>query len=385
MANNLFATVNYAKNTFFNTVIFGGAWDATQNLQKLLNSNLLDVAVSQGDSINNTRFDVDLGVPRAVRVFAIPDNIQTFNPSLEARHRIRGTDTPKWNGVQVAADVTTGGNILAVKEVLGFPQVIADGDTFSVRTFLPSGQQVWSTYTVDTGASLAASGTANITIVETFAYDHKNNDRIDCNVGDYTNPVLQIGWEDVFPIIFPYGSLPWWNSSVFTGKISEEDRQNLPFPVIKTFNTIVARYWRYELDDEGHRPWNQVNLQLPYLFIGNGYQPSYNPSYQGTSIDFLTESNVDTTLGGRRIVGIEPTARKVVASFKSIDKDEAFTQAFDIKWLNSLDDEMLFIFDPDDTKLMHRRAFLAKLEKKRPVTFPFFNHNDFNFEIVEVL
>ena len=385
MANSIFATINYVRNTLFNPVVSGGAWDSQQSLEKLLNSNLLDVAVSQGDSVNNTKFDVDLGVLRAARIFAIPDNVRSFNPSLDARHRIRATRDPKWNGIQVAANVTSGSTILPVKEVLGSAQVIDDGDTFSVRTFLPTGEPVWATYKVVTGASLSALGSASITISESFAYNHENNDRVDCNVGDFTNPELVIDWEDIFSIIYPYGSLPWWNSSVFTGKPSEDDRLTLPFPVIKTFRAIVARYWRYEIDDEGNRPWDQANLQLPYLFIGNGYQPSVNPSYQGTSLDFITESNVDRTIGGRRIVGVEPTARKFVASFQSIGKNESFLQAFDTQWLNSLDDEMLFIFDPDDTKLMHRRAFLATLEKKRPITFPFFNHNDFNIEIVEVL
>lgn len=385
MANVFYVNKNYLRSTYFNVVLSGGAWDAAQSLDKLKNANLNDVAISADDAPASTIIHADLGAPRDIRCFSIPDNISTFNPSLAARQRIAGSNTPLWRGLEVNGNQSAGAGTLSVTNTTAQPVTVPQGVAFSIKTTLGTGQVVYNTYTPSAQVIIAASSTGTITLDGTLAINHNDTDVLQCNVGDFTNPVKLFDWEDVFQPVYEFGSLPWWNNSALTGKITEEQRINLPYPVVKVFPVVIAQYWRYELDDEGNRPWNDPLINIPHLVIGNGYQPTINPTYEGSRIEFLTETTVDVTLGGRRIVGQQPIARKFVGNLPDIPETEAFAEPFDMLWQDGITQEVMFIYNPDDTILMHRRAFLARMERINPLAFPYCGANDFILEHIEVL
>lgn len=381
--NVFFANNNFIKSTFNHVVISGGDWSG---LDKITNADLSDVAVSNGDSAANTQIQVDLGQIADVRVFAIPDNIKTFKPSRTAQHRIRASNAAKWSGLTInGSGNTAGNNSISVANGGAGDVTVASGDTFTIRTQLLSGEVVNDVYKATAGVTIAASGTATINIAPVLARNYANADVLICNMGDFASPVYDSGWEDIVEEIIPFGSVDWGHPSLWDGKPTPEYLESLPYPVVKVFDLVLARYWLYEIDDEGNRPWNEPNITIPYLFIGTGYQPSKNASYTGTSIGFLTETTLQTTLGGRRVYGKEPVARRVAVSIPAIDESEAFSEAFDMQWIGGISEELFFIFNPQDTNLMGRRAFLANLEKLNPLQFPFFNVNNLNYEVIEVL
>lgn len=384
VSRNVFlAHKNYLKSTFFNVVISGGDWTVLSNITS---ADLTEVAVSNGDSVANTQIHVDLGQIADVRVFAIPDNIKTFKPTRTATQRIRASRNPKWSGLELeGANNDTGDSSITVENTGSASVAVANGDVFTIKHTLGTGQVVYDVYEATADRTITASGTNTVSVTPALVRDYNDQDEVICNHGDFSSTEYDSGWEDVVDATVPFGSVPWGHPSLWDGKPTEEELQTLPYPVIKVFDLVLARYWLYEFDDEGNRAWNEPNVTIPYLFIGNGYQPSFNASYTGTNIGFLTETSLQTTLGGRRIYGEEPIARLVAVSIPRIDEQESFGEAFDIQWIGGISKELFFIFNPQDTILMHRRAFLANLQQLNALQFPSFNANNLNYEVVEVL
>lgn len=384
VSRNVFlAHKNYVKSTFHHVVLSGGDWTGLDNIK---NSDLTEVAVSNGDAVANTQIHVDLGQLADVRAFCIPDNIKTFKPSRTAKQRIRASRNPKWEGLILsgAANDATDTSITA-ENTTASNITVSNGDTFTIKHTLGSGQIVNDVYEATADATINASSTGSISVTPALVRDYDDNDEIICNHGDFSTLQYDSGWEDVVAATVPFGSVPWGHPSLWDGKPTEEELETLPYPAVKAFDLVLARYWLYEFDDDGNRAWNEPNVTIPYLFIGNGYQPSFNAGYSGTNIGFLTETSLQTTLGGRRVYGKEPIARRVAISIPRIDEQEAFGEAFDIQWIGGISEELFFIFNPQDTLLMHRRAFLANLERLNPLQFPSFNSNNLNYEVVEVL
>ena len=381
--NVFLAHKNYLKSTFNHVVISGGNF---ANLNNLKNPDLTKVAVSNGAALANTLIHIDLGALVDVRVFAIPDNIKTFKPSRTAKHRIRASQEPKWQGLELqGASNDIGNTSITVQNSTAAPVTVASGDTFSIAHMLPSGQPVKDVYKVGLSVTVAANSTGTISLAPALKQNYNDGDVLICNIGNFTTTQYDSGWNELVEATMPLGSVPWGHPSLWDGKPTDEELQTLPYPVVKIFDLVLARYWLYEFDDVGNRAWNEPNITIPYLFIGNGYQPSVNATYGGTNIGFLTETSVQTTIGGRRIYGKEPIARRAVLSIPNIEENEAFGEAFDLQWVGGISEELFFIFNPEDTVLMNKRGFLANLEKLNPLEFPYFNTNNLNYELVEVL
>lgn len=381
--NVFLAHKNYIKSTFNHVVISGGNWS---NLNYLKNPDLTKVAVSSGATVANTLLHIDLGQLADVRVFAIPDNIKTFKPSRTAQHRIRASVNPKWQGLQLSgADNDITDTSITVENTSAINVTVASGDTFTIRTTLISGQVVNDVYEASGAATINATSTGSINITPALIRNYNDNDVIICNHGNFATTVYDSGLIDIVGEVYPWGSVDWGHPSFWDGKPPPEELETLPQPVVKVFDVVFARYWLYEIDDEGNRAWNEPNITIPYLFIGTGYQPSYNAAYNGSSVGFVTETSMQTTLGGRRVYGKEPIARTAALSIPAIAETEAFAEAFDIQWIGGISEELFFIFNPLDVALMSKRAYLANLQQLNPLEFPFFNVNNLNYTVIEVL
>lgn len=382
MGNVFFGFKNYVKSDYNNVVLSGGDW---LNLDNVKNSDLHEVATSNGITLASTMINVDLGALVDVRCFAIPNNVITFNPSRLAKHRIRAGNKAKWSGAAVNGANASGTASISLKNNNAASLIISSGDVLSIQATLPSGEKVWNKYSATVTINIASNSNALLSVTPALVRPCANNDVVECNIGDFTSPLYDTGWIDIIQAIYPFGELPWGHQLWWDGKPSDEELLKLPFPVIKFFDAILCRYWKYEVDDLGNREWNKPNLTIPYLFIGNGYQPTLNMGYQGTEQSFVTQTTQQVTIGGRRIEGAEPIARTCAVNIPAVNTKEALTQGFDLQWLGGISNELMFIFNPDDTELLHRRSFLAKLEKLNPLRYPFFNANDMIFEVIEVL
>ena len=80
---------NYVDSSFYTVSFSGGSWQASLPLSNLADPLLAKVARSTSASLVNAQFDIDLGAPRPMRVFAIP----RCNLSRNALIRIRGSTT----------------------------------------------------------------------------------------------------------------------------------------------------------------------------------------------------------------------------------------------------------------------------------------------------
>lgn len=81
----------------FATVAFsGGSWQASLPLTNLRDGKLSTVARSTDAAEANTKFDVDLGVPRNIKLAGIPDH----NLSRTGQYRIRGSQVSDFSTVE---------------------------------------------------------------------------------------------------------------------------------------------------------------------------------------------------------------------------------------------------------------------------------------------
>lgn len=87
--NAILAFPNYPDSTYVAVAFSGGSWQPALPLANLRNRELAKVARSTAATLVATQFQVDLGVTRGVRVFAIPKHTL----SAGARIRIRGSAT----------------------------------------------------------------------------------------------------------------------------------------------------------------------------------------------------------------------------------------------------------------------------------------------------
>jgi hypothetical protein len=202
-------------------------------------------------------------------------------------------------------------------------------------------------------------------------------------VQDENAPVqADSGWQDLYPVIYPFGSLYWGHPSWWDGKISEEDSSIFPMPFLHVFdNTIIARYWLFEIDDTGS-PIGYV--EVPRVFLAPGWQPSLNFVY-GASAGYENRTEVQESLGGAEFFDIQESRRIVRFNFTFLPEDEALTWAFDMQRRLGIHGQLFFIFDPDDTVHRHRRSFLARMRQLSPLEYATFLSNSATFELSEVI
>lgn len=101
MAHTILAHPNHVDSSFYSVVFSGGNWQLTLPLTNLADPRLAKVARSTDAALAATQFDVDLGTPRSIRVFAIPRH----NITIQGRIRIRASNTA---GVFTAPAYDTG-------------------------------------------------------------------------------------------------------------------------------------------------------------------------------------------------------------------------------------------------------------------------------------
>ena len=190
------------------------------------------------------------------------------------------------------------------------------------------------------------------------------------------------GWLDVWPVVFPWGTLEWEDDNWWSGKYTVEQTQGYTVELDHLLPAMkVARYWRVEFSDT-RNPDGYV--QFGRLFIGPVWQPKINMSY-GASIAWETKTGSQEAIGGAEYFQRRTPYRVAKFSLNWMDQDEAFSQAFELMRRAGIDQEVLFIHDPDDTVHALRRRFLARLRTLSAIEYPYFNINSAAFEVKELL
>lgn len=201
-------------------------------------------------------------------------------------------------------------------------------------------------------------------------------------VSNFATSVYDSGWLDVWPVVYPPGTLEWEDESWWTGKYTAEQMDGYTAALIHILpaNTL-ARYWRIEIDDTTNAAGY---VQIGRLFIGPAWQPTLNMSY-GASVGWETKTEVQEAIGGAEYFQRRTPFRTQTIELDWMTVDEAMANAFELQRRAGIDQEVLWIFDPDDTVHALRRRWLGRLRKLSAIEYPYFNTNKTAFEIKELL
>jgi len=190
------------------------------------------------------------------------------------------------------------------------------------------------------------------------------------------------GWIDAWPAVYSYDDLEWGDDNFWNGKYNQEEITGYTTSVTHILPTNVrAQYWRLEINDTNNAAGY---VQIGRLFIGPAWQPINNMSY-GNSINWETKTVPDEAISGAEYFDRRTPYRVAHFSIDWMSQDEALKQAFELVRRAGIDQEVLYIHDPNDTLHALRRRFLGRLRTLNPIENPYFNINKQAFEIKELL
>lgn len=198
----------------------------------------------------------------------------------------------------------------------------------------------------------------------------------------FATTLYDSGWLDVWPVVYTTDNLEWEDDNWWTCKYSDEQRIGYPATLIHILpaNTL-ARYWRIEIDDAANAAGY---VQIGRAFIGPAWQPKLNMSY-GTGIGWETATEVQEALGGAEYFQRRAPFRSQRFALDWMSRDEAMGQAFELQRRAGIDQEVLWVFDPDDTVHALRRRWLGRLRELNPIEYPYHGIGKTAFEIKELL
>ena len=205
---------------------------------------------------------------------------------------------------------------------------------------------------------------------------------VGADVADFSTLLSDSGWADVWPVIYPFGTLEWEDDNWWSGKYTEEERAGYTTELDYLLPTAkLARYWRIEIDDVGN---TAGYVQMGRLFIGPAWQPKLNMIY-GASLGWETKTSVQEAKSGAEYFDIRIPYRVQRFTLDGMRQDEAFTRAFEMQRQAGIHGEILFIQNPHDTIHSLRRRFMARLRTLSPIEYPYFHINSAAFELKELL
>lgn len=190
------------------------------------------------------------------------------------------------------------------------------------------------------------------------------------------------GWKDVWPVIYPYGTLEWEDDNWWTGKYTKEEREGYTTELDHLLPAAkLGRYWRVELSDAGN-PAGFV--QVGRLFIGPAWQTRINMIY-GASLGWETKTEVQEAKGGAEYFAVRTPYRVQKFTLDYMDQDEAFARAFELQRQAGVHQELIFIHDPDDKVHSLRRRFMVRMRTLGAIEYPYNGINSTAFELKELL
>lgn len=190
------------------------------------------------------------------------------------------------------------------------------------------------------------------------------------------------GWRDVWPVVYPFGTLEWEDDNWWSGKYTDEERAGyMPEGIHLLPKSIISRYWRIEFDDTSNPAGY---LQFGRLFIGPVWQPSVN-AIHGADIGWETETEVQEARGGAEYFDRRTPFRVTRFTLDWLDQDEAFAKAFELQRRAGVDQEILYVHDPEDTVQALRRQFTMRLRRLGVIEYPYFDTHKTAWEGKELL
>jgi hypothetical protein len=397
----------------YTPALSGGSWLAALPLTNLQDSRLHRVARSTDDAAASTKFGIDLGVARAVRLLALVGH--NFSSAATVRHRGFSAapilDTLAVGDADWTASGTPTRSAAAFTDTDGIPLDLVGDDSgaaeeFYFRTiaFTGNGEKV-VTFRVKEGIVVAAGG-AELRINDTTAGVYRlrvgltssggvvtaaiggglgsilsqglvatgvyqvvakttagllaaNTNRIEVSGASTTAEQGNVYLGDVMvwdadtdPLEYDTGYEPGWPSG-----IDAEESEGMTMAALHVLAVAQsARYWRTEINDTANP---DTYVELGRLIIAGGWQPTYN-LMDNPKLGLEDLSTLQETDGGATIPTERPVRRTLVGAIADLPEDEALPNVFDQQRILRTARQLFVVYDPDDTTHMHRRAFLAR-------------------------
>jgi hypothetical protein len=190
------------------------------------------------------------------------------------------------------------------------------------------------------------------------------------------------GWQDVWPTVYPFGTLEWGDENWWSGKYTVDETEGYIAELVHILPADrYERWWRIEFDDQGNA---DGYIEIGRLFIGPVWQPNINMEY-GASIGWETTTEARQAISGAEYFSDGINFRVQRFTLGCMDQDEAFSQAFELQRRAGISGEILWIHDPDDTVHALRRRYLARMRQLSAIDYPYYGANSTAFELKELL
>ena len=242
-----------------------------------------------------------------------------------------------------------------------------------------------TTATASTWVRAAFTQPQVVGVVALIRHNFSQGSRWRIRVGDdpsFATAAYDSGWVDVWPQFEEFGALPWgvfqWGGLVpqeVAAQITLSAYHLLPLPV-------VAQQLRIDIDDASNPAGY---LQAGRLVAGPAYRPSRDMLY-GWSIGFEDPSVVSKSRGGQTWIDVQERFRVLRFTLSNLNETEAFGNVFDYLFRRKGSaGDVLVIPRADKPDQYHNQAIYGRLRTLEPLTNPYFESFETNFEVEELL
>lgn len=184
---------------------------------------------------------------------------------------------------------------------------------------------------------------------------------------DFVTTVFDSGELDVWPTIYPFGTVPFGADNWWGGKPTERDRRGLnPTLIYLLPQSMGVRRLRFEFFDEGNA---DGYIQIGRLFVADGWQPEVNVGPGAVAHGWEDQSLIMAAMSGAEYKDRRAKRRTARFAFEMLTEAEAM-RAHDLMRLCGTTEEVLYVHDPDDTTHAMRRRWLGRLRQLNAVEYP---------------
>lgn len=161
--------------------------------------------------------------------------------------------------------------------------------------------------------------------------------------------------------------------------VTAEDVAGLNVWSVLPFTSVSGRYWGGNISDTANA---DGYLDIARVMVMGRYQPSFNMSY-GAKHGLEDDSTRDVSDGGAALYQQKRKRRTFDFQIEHLPEAEAYGSAWKFQRQVGKTGQFFFVADPDDTTLMHERAFPAVLRQLSALDYLPVSRNSMGFSIVE--
>ena len=189
-------------------------------------------------------------------------------------------------------------------------------------------------------------------------------------------------WQDVWPVIYPHGSIGWEHPAFFTGRYSQREIDGYPWNLVLFLDdAVLADTIRLEIDDTGNA---DGFVEAGLLEVSPGWQASVNFPY-GSRLGWELRTEPEAAEGGVEYADRRPKPRRFEAEIPLLPENEALASPWELARQFDRDVPFLFVPRPGRPAQFLREAFLARLDQPGLHSFASPGRRGVPLSFVEVL